>query len=196
MQIGIFLLSFSQIRDLKPCYFTLGGECCLVLKKWGAEIQFQSTPHVKRVLTGNMFSRADRVLHSVPHFSPVSCFLVLYVPHCFSTLFTDYTFPRCLHRLYGIPALRACSIFFPRFPPVPYFRLFVRRFGVFLCFWFMFLWFRFYINPKTILIVREAAVTICYLIFSRYRHGSADPRIYHYSYVVSRPLQSWSRHTT
>ena len=172
-----------------------------MLKKWEAEILFQSTPHVKRVLTGNMFSRADRLLHtgSLPHFSPVSCFLVLNVHQCFSTLFTGYTFSRSFHRLpvYGIPALRACYIFFPRFPPVPYFRLsfagciFSRAFGS--C---SFLWFRFYINPKTILLVREATITICYLIFSRYRHGSADSRIYHYSDVVSRPLQSWSRHTT
>ena len=38
--------------------------------------------------------------------------------------------------------------------------------------------------------MREATVTICYLIFARYRHGTADSSIYLHSYVVSRPLQS------
>ena len=43
--------------------------------------------------------------------------------------------------------------------------------------------------------MREATVTIFYLIFVRYRHGTTDSSIYLHSYVISRPLQSESQHT-
>lgn len=130
-------------------------------------------------------------------FHRLRAFLHLPSTTYFSALFAGNTFSRSFHRLDVIPrALTACCIFsraFHRLHAFPHF-------SSTTCFSAPFAGYMFsrafascsdwLISLFALLTMREAAVTSCCLIFTRYRHGTADSSIYLHSYVVPRPLQS------